>query len=252
MELKQVPIRRASLSQEELEARQQTASIPQVRHFAGLQSVDTPCLPAQRSTRPNTATSSALQNANDDDDRLYQTRTHTSVRVYHRPQKPASVSNSPSTRVTEEIPQRGISIQRFLLACFCILIAALLMAMLINLYVAPAIGRWNDDRIYGYPRITKATANVGHGDKQHPLSQFIAVNTNGVIDVIELSYGNQNQKTAHVYFIATLTGASADLVPVTSLSFQDENGDGKPDLAIVVGNTLYILYNNGTEFTFHP
>jgi len=250
MESKQVQIRRASLSQEELEARQHTASIPQVRRFTGLQPEDTPYLPAQQGTRPNTATSAVLQNI-DDDDRLYQTRTHTSVRVYHRPQKPARVSSSPSTRVTEEIPQKGISIQRFLLACFCILIVALLMAMLINLYVAPAIGRWNDDRIYGYPRITKAIANVGHGDKQHPLSQFIAINTNGVIDVIELTYGNQNQKTAHVYSIATLTGASADLVPVTSLSFQDENGDGKPDLEVVVDNTLYILYNNGTEFTFH-
>lgn len=154
----------------------------------------------------------------------------------------------PPTQIAEEAAEKGISIRRFLLVCFFIAFAGVLIATLINLFLLPSFGRWNDERMYGYPRMLKVTANVGHGDKQHPLSQFIAINTSGVIDLVELSYGNESQKNAHVYFITTLAGENADLVPVTSIAFQDENGDGKPDLEVVVNNTLYILINTGSAF----
>jgi hypothetical protein len=240
-------IRRASLTREEREEMQQQASPHRAGHYAGLHPEDVPYQTGSRSTRQEVPL--LTFDEDEDDDRIYRTRPNTSVRVYNLPKRPARTYSPPPTQVTEDMPQAGISFRRFVLVCFLVILVGILIAMLINLYVLPALGRWNDDRTYGYPRITKATANVGHGDKQHPDSQFIAINNNGVIDVIELSYGNQDQKTAHVYYIATLTGENANLVPVTSLTFQDENGDGKPDLEVVVNNTLYIMYNDGKEFT---
>ena len=252
METRQTQIRRASLGREELEARQQPASTHRAGHYAGFHPEDTPYLTGNGRVSHSASTRPVLQRVTTadeiDDDRLYQTRPKTSVRVYNRPKPPAIGYKPPPTQIAEEAAEKSIIIRRFLLACFLITFIGVLIAMFINLFALPSLGRWNDERMYGYPRTIKATANVGHGDKQHPLSQFIAINTGGVIDVVELSYGNESQKTAHVYVITALVGENANLVPVTSIAFQDENGDGKPDLEIVVNNTLYILYNTGTAF----
>ncbi|MGB8346427.1 MAG: hypothetical protein WCD86_16195, partial [Ktedonobacteraceae bacterium] len=78
------------------------------------------------------------------------------------------------------------------------------------------------------------------------------INNDGVIDVIELSYGNASEATAQVYYILTLTGQNADLVPITAITFQDINGDGKLDMEVAINNTLYVLYNTGKTFKPAP
>jgi hypothetical protein len=189
-------IRRASLSREELEDRQQQASTHRAGHYAGFHPEDTPYLTGNGHANSSFAARPVSQRVfttEEDDNRLYQTRSRSSVRVYNRPNSPTIGYKPPPTQIAEDVSPRGISVKRFLIACFFIAFVGVLIATLINLFILPSFGRWNDERMYGYPRILKATANVGHGDKQHPLSQFIAINTNGVIDLVELSYGNESQ-----------------------------------------------------------
>ena len=158
----------------------------------------------------------------------------------------------PQTRIREEEPAQGFSFRRFLFVVLVVMLIGMLIALLFNTVILPAVRNWQDNANYGFPRITKATANVGHGDKAHPLSQFIGINNDGVIDVIELSYGNASEATAQVYYILTLTGQNADLVPITTITFQDVNGDGKPDMEVAINNTLYVLYNTGKTFKPAP
>src|SRR5579872_6788833 len=85
------------------------------------------------------------------------------------------VYRPPQTRVTEVEPdRRGISIRRFFLIVLLVILVGMFIAYLLNTIILPGIANWQDNATYGYPRITKATADVGHGDKNHPLSQFIA------------------------------------------------------------------------------
>lgn len=52
---------------------------------------------------------------------------------------------------------------------------------------------------------------------------------------------------ARVYVGPTLMGTNANLAVVT-LSFQDVNGDGKPDLVINVQGGHFVFLNTGTQF----
>jgi hypothetical protein len=87
---------------------------------------------------------------------------------------------------------------------------------------------------------------VGHGDSPDHPDHFIAVNTGGLIEVVELNV--MAPKNDHVYPITTAIDPS---VPV-SLSFRDMNRDGKIDLLVTIGeNNPYtvVLLNTGTQFT---
>ena len=114
-----------------------------------------------------------------------------------------------------------------------------------------AVNWWNvtqDDWHYGRPRTYQTDAVVGHEDSPSHPSHFIALNLNGKISVIEIPGGD----TAHsqIYNAPTLFGAGQDLVPVT-LSFEDCNGDGKPDLNIHIqgSDKIICLVNNGKTFS---
>ncbi len=76
----------------------------------------------------------------------------------------------------------------------------------------------------------------------------MAVNLNGQILAIEIPGGNASK--SQVYIGPRLFGAGQDLAPVT-LSFEDCNGDGKPDLNIhIQGSDKIICFvNNGKTFT---
>ncbi len=239
-------IRRASLSEEELYARQMQSPGRSVGTYSGTHPEDAPYTTSGQQRHPVQALT--LDDI-EEDERFYASPSIRSARKYNQPvvrtPYPPPV---PTTKVTEDLPGAGISFRRFLFACLGVLIASLLLSILLVTFAIPAIKKWSDDNQYGYPRIIKVTANVGHGEARHPFSQFIGINNNGIIDVVELSYGNQDQKSSHVYYIATLTGSNADLVPISSLSFLDMNGDGKPDMEVVVNSTLYVLYNDGGEF----
>jgi len=117
------------------------------------------------------------------------------------------------------------------------------------LFVPPAWQRHQDDSTYGYPRTYQTDANVGHGDARYPISHFIALNLKGLIEVIEIPQGDEGKLSPHLYLIARLSQQGADLVPVT-VSFEDENGDGKPDMRVFFNNTVWIWYNDG--HTFQP
>jgi hypothetical protein len=117
------------------------------------------------------------------------------------------------------------------------------------LSVPPAWQRHLDDVTYGYPRTFQTDAAVGHGDRAHPMSHFIAINLHGVIEVMELP-GDPERHQPYLYLIIRLAMDGADLVPVT-LSFRDMNGDGKPDLLVFVNGTFWVWFNTGTRFVPH-
>ncbi len=77
-------------------------------------------------------------------------------------------------------------------------------------------------------------------------SHIIALNLNRQVIVIELPGGNPAR--AQIYIGPTLIGDGPEnLVPVT-LTFEDRNGDGKPDLNIHIGDQVVVFLNNGTKF----
>jgi hypothetical protein len=105
-----------------------------------------------------------------------------------------------------------------------------------------------NDWAYGQQRHFEINAVVGHGDSQTNPSHFTAENNNGQIIVVELPGGNVSK--AKIYQIETVPGNAGN--PPVKLSFQDMNGDGKPDMLVQIGDgsaMLYVtLFNNGTEF----
>lgn len=98
---------------------------------------------------------------------------------------------------------------------------------------------------YGYPRTYQTDAVVGHSDSADSPSHFIAINLNGHVEVIEFPGGDAAH--AKIYIGPPLIGDNANLIPVT-VSFQDVNGDGKPDMLIHVQDQTIIFLNNGIQF----
>ncbi len=76
-------------------------------------------------------------------------------------------------------------------------------------------------------------------------SHIIAFNLNRRVVVIEFPAGDGSK--AMQYLGPLLFGNGQELTPVT-LSFEDRNGDGKPDLNIHVGDTIIVFLNDGTKF----
>jgi hypothetical protein len=112
------------------------------------------------------------------------------------------------------------------------------------------LGSWwqttQDDWHYGYPRTFQADAVVGHNRDApaHP-SHFLALNLSRHILVIELPAGDPSK--ARIYSGPVLLGQGQERTPVT-LSFQDVNGDGKPDLLVWVADTHVVFLNDGGGF----
>jgi hypothetical protein len=88
-------------------------------------------------------------------------------------------------------------------------------------------------------------AVVGHGDAATHPSHFIAVNLNRKVIVIELPGGDPSK--ALIYSGPTLVGDGQDLTPIT-LTFNDVNGDGKPDMEVHILDQVMVFLNNGTKF----
>jgi hypothetical protein len=146
-------------------------------------------------------------------------------------------------RRTEELPRQGKHPMFYIGICLVIMVLFLTAYTLIP----PALQKWSDDRVYGYPRTFQTDANVGHGGMEH----FIALNNHGTVEVLEIpSYPSPTDKT-RLYIIVRLGSQGADLIPAT-VSFPDVNGDGKPDMQVTVldgsNPSVWILFNNGTIF----
>jgi hypothetical protein len=105
-----------------------------------------------------------------------------------------------------------------------------------------------NDWTYGQQRHFEINAVVGHSDSPAHPSHFTAENNNGQIIVIELPGGNVAK--AKIYQIETVPGNAGN--PPVKLSFQDMNGDGKPDMIVQIGDNNAVIYltllNNGTQF----
>jgi hypothetical protein len=114
------------------------------------------------------------------------------------------------------------------------------------------VSTWQQNSLnaeYGMPRTYQTNAVVGHADSaQHP-THFIFENLDGRVIIIELPGGSIAH--AHIYGGPSIYTANGNLVPVTG-SFQDVNGDGKPDMVVTIGEgssqTQIIFLNNGTLF----
>ncbi len=130
-----------------------------------------------------------------------------------------------------------------------LIVGFILFVLVVGYVLLTAFFGWwqetQDTWHYGYPRTYQMDAMVGHSDSaQHP-SHFIALNLHGQVEVIEFLGGDASH--AKVYVGPTLMGTNADLAVVT-LSFQDVNGDGKPDLVINVHGGHFVFLNIGTQF----
>lgn len=122
-----------------------------------------------------------------------------------------------------------------------VLLALLAGYLLLSTFVA-----WwqlqQDNWRYGNPRTFQTDAAVGHGPGR---SHFIVVNLAGQADIIECP--TQDCTKAVIYPGPRLLGPDAALMPVT-LTFEDVNGDGKPDMLVHVEGQTFVWLNTGKQF----
>lgn len=107
-----------------------------------------------------------------------------------------------------------------------------------------------DDWHYGRPRTFHIDAVVGHDDSPTNKSHFVAMNLNRHVEIIEFPGGDPTK--AKVYIGPVLIGQGQDLAPVL-LTFKDVNGDGKPDMVVIVQDSRFVFINeNGAFRPPHP
>ena len=124
-----------------------------------------------------------------------------------------------------------------------------MLAMILSWVALSAVSSWwqttSDDWRYGRPRTYQTDAVVGHRDSAQNPSHFIAMNLNRHIIIIEIPGGDVSKSV--VYTGPTLLGPGQDLTPVT-LSFQDINHNGTPDMIVNVQGSQFIFLNEKGTF----
>ncbi|MDQ2905836.1 MAG: hypothetical protein M3Y81_20125 [Chloroflexota bacterium] len=101
----------------------------------------------------------------------------------------------------------------------------------------------SDHWTYGTDRISHLSVNVGHGGP----SELLAEDLHGQILVIEFPAADPSK--VHVYPVAMLPDESTP--SAVTLTVQDVNHDGKPDLIVQVSGSNRapaVLFNNGHTF----
>lgn len=176
------------------------------------------------------------------------------VGEYDQPQRArtSSVRLTTPPRQTRNVYPPAMETRRLRQFRFHWLLVAgiVLLVMMVGWMAMSALTTWwqvhQDDVTYGRPRTYQVDAVVGHNadSKDHP-SHFVAMNLDRKVIVIELPAGDPSR--AIIYTAGTLLGNGQDLTPVT-LSFEDRNGDGKPDLNIHIGDQVMVWLNNGQKF----
>ena len=101
-----------------------------------------------------------------------------------------------------------------------------------------------NDLLYGNPRTFQVDANVGHYGR---VSHFTSLNLNGYLEIFETQEGHP--EVARIYTPTTLRVNPLDPVILT---FQDVNGDSKPDMIITAPSFQEVMFNNGTSFQSQP
>lgn len=127
---------------------------------------------------------------------------------------------------------------------------ALIAALAIVLYFGiTSLISWGqarlDDLNYGRPRTTKLAAAVGHGEANGALTQFVALNLNRQVTVIEFPGGDATKP--RVIVGPYLFGRAEDLT-VVKLRVDDVNGDDKKDLIVQVKDERLVYINDGAAF----
>ncbi len=120
-------------------------------------------------------------------------------------------------------------------------VSILAVVIVVSNWVSTAL----DDLHYGRPRTFQIDAYVGHNEAPGMPSHFVALNLHGRLEIIEFPGGDPTH--AHIYLGPQLYGGDADLVPVT-LSFQDRNGDQRPDMILHFQGTQVVFINDGGSF----
>lgn len=225
------------------------------------------------------------RDAVEDDDAIYDTRPHSSVRRYRTVSTPAvetPTSSKPSRPLppkaaktdVQELLSSGVrrrslttapprtngmassaittvkteELARLRRSPWLFAIGGMFVMVMLLLAVI-GIGSWwtnlQNNIHYGYPRTYQFDAVVGHNDSAAHPTHFILLNLHGHIEVFEIPGGNTAQ--TRVYSGPTLYGPNSDMIPVTG-EVRDVNGDGKPDLVLHVQGQQIILLNAGKTF----
>ncbi len=201
-----------------------------------------------------------------DDDRLYQTMFNgTSAIRYTTEGHPVLQQGSrryilhtePPRRAARQLPPPRIvgylpapverpTRSRHWLVIFGTGMIVMILLMIGFSWVGNAWQQHQLDATYGMPRTYQTDAVVGHnGDSAAHPSHFTFENLNGKIIITELPAGDPSK--AIVYTGPPIIGDHAESVPVTG-SFQDRNGDGRPDMIVQVMNQQFVYLNTGTKF----
>jgi hypothetical protein len=118
-----------------------------------------------------------------------------------------------------------------------------------GIWLVNTVGTWitneQNNLTYGMPRTYQTDAVVGHNDSLAHESHFIALNLNGQVEVIEIPGGDPSKEK--VYIGPTIFSPDPEFVPVT-VSFEDVNGDGKPDMEIHIQSQTIVFLNDGKQF----
>ena len=127
-------------------------------------------------------------------------------------------------------------------------LAYVLLLVLGYLLLTPAF-TWSqrqlDDIRYGFPRTTQFTAFVGHNEHNGDPTQFIALNLNGQISILELPGGDTTQTRALEG--PYLVGADGPYA-VPHLAIRDVNGDGATDLLLQIRQEVIVYINEDGHF----
>ncbi|GHO95220.1 hypothetical protein KSF_052680 [Reticulibacter mediterranei] len=206
------------------------ASRHRAGHYAGIHPEDTPrttgSYGVQRQSVP--MTNPPLEEEEEELERAYETpRPPSSVRRYQGNKKPA--------------PRRAR------LPHIMIVGGSIVVGITLALVVPPLWTSGMNQVQYGFPRLSQVEATVGHGTTQAPSTRFLAMNNHGLIEVVEIPTGTPGKDDLHLYLVAQLSGKEADQAPVT-ISFEDVNGDHKPDMVVTCSDNKFILYNDGHRF----
>ena len=102
-----------------------------------------------------------------------------------------------------------------------------------------------DDLHYGRPRTTKLAASVGHNEANGALTQFVAMNLNRQVTIMEFPGGDATKP--RVIVGPYLFGRAEDLT-VIKLRTEDVNGDDKKDLIVQVKEERLVYINDGNLF----
>ena len=229
----QPPRRRASLPPEE---REYTTSYPHVGSRSGVRPEDRLYTMTHRSRSYAPTTEHYVEIDEEGEEVSTRPPIRTSARRYD------IAPYARGERRAEELPRQGKH-PLFYIGIFLMILVVFLTA---STFIPPALQKWHDESVYGYPRTYQTDADVGHGGVEH----FIVLNNKGTIEVLEIP-ADPTKNQPHLYIIVRFSSQGADLVPAT-VSFPDVNGDGKPDLQVTVYNgtnpSIWILFNNGTTF----